>query len=47
MRFSAPVYPGDIITTDMWQDRNIISFRCRVKDRDVKVIDNGKCTLAG
>ena len=46
-RFSSPVYPGDVITTDMWQDRNIISFRCRVTARNVTVIDNGKCTLVG
>ena len=46
-RFSWPVYPGDVITTDMWQDRNIVSFRCRVSARDVTVIDNGKCTLVG
>lgn len=45
VRFSSAVYPGDTITTDMWQDRNIISFRCRVDARDVIVIDNGKCTL--
>jgi acyl dehydratase len=45
-RFSSPVYPGDYITTEMWQDRNIVSFRCRVKERDVTVIDNGRCTLA-
>lgn len=47
VRFSAPVYPGDIITTQMWQDRNVISFRCRVNARNVTVIDNGKCTLVG
>ena len=47
VRFSSPVYPGDIITTEMWQDRNIVSFRCRVNARDVLVIDNGKCTLVG
>jgi acyl dehydratase len=47
VRFSAPVYPGDVITTEMWQDRNVVSFRCRVKARDVIVIDNGKCTLVG
>lgn len=46
LRFTAPVYPGDEITTEMWQDRNIVSFRCRVKDRGVVVVDNGKCTLA-
>ncbi len=45
-RFSSPVLPGDTITTDMWQDGNIISFQCSVKERDVVVIRNGKCTLA-
>jgi acyl dehydratase len=44
LRFTAPVYPGDSLVTEMWQDRNIVSFRCRVGDRHV--IDNGKCTLA-
>ena len=47
VRFAAPIYPGDTVTTEMWQDRNIVSFRCRVKDRDAIVIDNGKCTLTG
>lgn len=46
VRFSAPVYPGDILTTDMWQDRNIVSFRSSVKARNAIVINNGKCTLA-
>jgi acyl dehydratase len=45
-RFSAPVLPGDTITTDMWQDGNIVSFQCRVKERDCVVLKNGKCTLA-
>ena len=46
VRFSAPVYPGETILTDMWIDANIVSFRCRVKERNVTVINNGKCTLA-
>ena len=45
VRFTAPVFPGDVVTTEMWQDRNIISFRCLVKDRAATVINNGKCTL--
>jgi len=45
-RFSAPVLPGDTITTDMWQDGNIVSFRCTVKDRDSVVLRNGRCTLS-
>ncbi len=37
-RFSAPVYPGETIRTEIWRDG---SFRCRVVERDVVVIDNG------
>ena len=46
VRFTAPVFPGDTVTTEMWQDRNIVSFRCLVKARDTVVINNGKCTLS-
>jgi len=44
-RFSSPVFPGDVISTEMWQDGNVVSFRCRVPERDVVVLNNGKCTL--
>ena len=45
VRFSAPVYPGESIATDLWVDGKIVSFRCRVPERDVVVINNGKCVL--
>lgn len=45
VRFSSPVYPGETIVVDIWKDGNIASFRARVKERDVMVINNGKCTL--
>jgi acyl dehydratase len=44
-RFSAPVMPGDTITTDMWQDGDVVSFTCTVKERDAVVLRNGKCVL--
>jgi acyl dehydratase len=44
-RFSAPVYPGDLIRTEIWQDREVVSFRCRVPSRDAVVINNGRCVL--
>lgn len=46
VRFSAPVFPGETIITDMWKDGNVLSFECRLKERDVTVIKNGKCILA-
>ena len=45
-RFTAPVFPGDVVTTDMWQDRNIVSFRCAVRARRSIVLDGGRCTLS-
>ena len=46
VRFSAPVYPGETILTDVWVDGTTVSFRARLKERDVTVINNGKATLA-
>ena len=46
VRFSAPVFPGETIVTEMWVDGPIVSFRSRVKERDVVCLNNGKCTLA-
>jgi acyl dehydratase len=45
-RFSSPVFPGETVVTDMWVDGNIVSYRCRLKERDVVVINNGRCELA-
>lgn len=45
-RFSAPVTPGDRIRTDMWQDGNIVSFRCVSASTGAVLVKNGKCTLA-
>ena len=47
VRFSSPVYPGETITLDAWKDGNVLSFTAKVKARNVTVINNGKCTLAG
>ena len=46
VRFSAPVFPGETIVTEMWVDGAIVSFRSKAKERDVVVLNNGKCTLA-
>ena len=44
-RFTAVVYPGDTIRTEMWQDGNAVAFRCRTAAENAVVIDNGLCML--
>jgi len=41
VRFSSPVYPGETIRTEMWFDGSNVSFRARVVERDVVVLNNG------
>ena len=45
LRFSAPVFPGETVTVDLWRDADVISFEARVKDRDVVVVRNGKSVV--
>lgn len=45
-RFTSVVYPGDRIETDIWVDGDIVSFRCRVPDRNVVALDQGQCRIA-
>ena len=45
LRFSAPVYPGETIRTEIWQDGDTVSFRARVVERDVVVLNNGEVTI--
>ncbi|MFK7864530.1 MAG: MaoC/PaaZ C-terminal domain-containing protein [Pseudohongiellaceae bacterium] len=44
LRFSAPVYPGDTIRTEMWKHGNEVLFRCKSLEQDSIVINNG-CLL--
>jgi acyl dehydratase len=44
-RFSAPVFPGETIRTEMWRDGNVVSFRARVVERDVIAINNGRAEV--
>lgn len=40
-RFSQPVYPGETIRTEIWQNGNSIVFRTRSVERDGIVLDQG------
>ncbi len=42
LRFSAPVYPGETIRTEMWRDAEVVSFQARAMERDVVVLSNGR-----
>jgi acyl dehydratase len=44
-RFTAVVYPGERIDTEIWIDGNEVAFRCRAPERDAVVLDHGRCTL--
>ncbi|HEY2759005.1 MAG TPA: MaoC/PaaZ C-terminal domain-containing protein [Pseudolabrys sp.] len=44
-RFSAPVFPGETIRTEIWRDGGIISFRARVVERGVVAINNGRAEI--
>jgi acyl dehydratase len=44
-RFSAPVFPGETVSFDLWRDGHVISLEGRVKARNVTVIKNGKTVL--
>jgi acyl dehydratase len=46
LRFSAPVYPGETIRTEIWRDGDVVSFRARVVERDVVVLNNGRAEIA-
>ena len=44
-RFSAPVFPGETIRTEIWRDGGVVSFRARVVERDVIAINNGRAEV--
>jgi acyl dehydratase len=42
VRFSAPVYPGETIRTEIWRNSSTeIAFRARAVERDTIVLNNG------
>lgn len=47
VRFSAPVYPGETIRTEIWQQHDgNFAFRAQVVERGIVVINNGYCEVS-
>jgi acyl dehydratase len=46
VRFSAPVFPGETIRTEIWREGTAVSYRARVVERDTVVLNNGFAELA-
>ena len=44
-RFVRPVFPGDTLRTEIWQDGSRISFQCGVAGREGYVLTNGLAVL--
>ncbi len=46
-RFTAPVYPGETLSTELWHEGSTVWFRVKAQARDIVVIDNGRADLRG
>lgn len=46
LRFTSPVYPGETLITEIWRNENLASFRARVSERNVVVLNNGRAVIA-
>jgi len=44
-RFSAPVFPGETIRTEIWRDGSVISFRALVPERNIVAMSNGRAEI--
>jgi acyl dehydratase len=44
-RFVRPIFPGEAVRTEMWQNSSDVAFRCRTVERGEVAIDNGLARL--
>jgi acyl dehydratase len=45
-RFSSPVYPGETLRVEMWQQGEAVQFRTKVLERDVVVLSHGSARVS-
>ena len=46
LRFSGPVFPGETLRTEIWQQGSRVQFRARSVERDVVVLSHGIAEIA-
>jgi len=45
LRFTAPVFPGEHLVTDIWHENGGLAFQTRARERDVLVLGHGHAEL--
>ena len=45
VRFSAPVYPGETLRTEIWRDADAVAFRTLAVERGVVVMSHGRARI--
>jgi acyl dehydratase len=45
VRFTAPVFPGETLRTEMWREGDTVAFRTIAEERDIVVLSNGRVDL--
>jgi acyl dehydratase len=45
VRFTAPVFPGETLRTELWRDGAVVSFRTQVPGRNSVVLNNGRAEV--
>ena len=45
LRFSAPVFPGETIRTELWKEGNRVRFRAKAVQRDIVVLSHGSAEI--
>lgn len=45
-RFTAPVYPGETLRVESWNENGVIGFRAYVVERNIMVLNNGYAEIS-
>ena len=44
-RFSAPVYPGETLRTEIWREAGAVAFRTLAMERNLVVLSHGRAQI--